>query len=72
MQIFTSWVPFLSSNQVSAAAASTTTTTTGNYTGQPALGGTPVKKWRILLEQRFTVHMPLLMATSTFGLGRRC
>jgi len=25
-----------------------------------------------LLAQRFTVNMPLLMATSAFGLGRRC
>jgi len=24
------------------------------------------------LEQSFVAHMPLLMATSTFGLGRRC
>jgi len=24
------------------------------------------------LEQSFIAHMPLLMATSTFGLGRRC
>jgi len=32
----------------------------------------PVKNWRILLEQSFTAHMPLLTATSTFGLGRRC
>ena len=29
-----------------------------------------VKNWRILLEQRFTVRMALLTATSTFGLGR--
>jgi len=32
----------------------------------------PVKNWRILLVQSFTAHMPLLMATSTFVLGRRC
>jgi len=25
-----------------------------------------VKKWRILLEQSFTAHLPLLMATSAF------
>ena len=31
----------------------------------------PVKNWRILLVQSFTAHMPLLTATSTFGLGRR-
>ena len=31
-----------------------------------------VKNWRILLVQSFTARMPLLMATSTFGLGRRC
>ena len=31
----------------------------------------PVKNWRILLVQSFTVHMPLLMATSAFRLGRR-
>ena len=28
----------------------------------------PVKNWRILLVQRFTVHMPLLTATSASGL----
>ena len=32
----------------------------------------PVKNWRILLVQSFTARMPLLMATSTYGLGRRC
>ena len=31
----------------------------------------PVKNWRILWVQSFTAHMPLLTATSTFGLGRR-
>jgi len=31
----------------------------------------PVKNWMILLVQSFTAHMPLLMATSAFGLGRR-
>ena len=39
----------------------------GHYTEQSASGGTPVKNWRILLEQSFTARMPLL----TFGLGRR-
>jgi len=29
----------------------------------------PVKNWRILLVQTFTAHMPLLTATSAFGLG---
>ena len=35
------------------------------------LAGTPtlVKNWIILLEQSFTAHVPLLTATSTFGLG---
>jgi len=37
--------------------------------GRPAH---PVKNWTILLVQRFTARMPLLMATSEFGLGRRC
>jgi len=32
----------------------------------------PVKNWSILLEQSFTACTPLLMATSTFRLGRRC
>jgi len=31
----------------------------------------PVKNWRILLEQSFTARMALLMATSAFRLGRR-
>ena len=38
-----------------------------HYTSQPALAN-----WRILLVQSFTAHMPLLTATSAFGLGRRC
>jgi len=32
----------------------------------------PVKKWSILLVQSLTARMPLLMATSACGLGRRC
>jgi len=32
----------------------------------------PVKNSRILLVQSFTARMPLLTATSTFRLGRRC
>jgi len=32
----------------------------------------PVKNWRILLEQYFTAHMPLVMATNAFGIGRKC
>ena len=43
-----------------------------HYTGQSVLAGTPVKNWMILLEQSFTARMPLLTATSAFGLGRRC
>jgi len=31
----------------------------------------PVKNWRILLEQSLAAHVPLLTATSAFGLGRR-
>ena len=31
----------------------------------------PVKNWRIFLVQSFTACMPLLMAASAFGLGRR-
>jgi len=31
----------------------------------------PVKHWRIWLEQSFTAHMSLLVATHAFGLGRR-
>jgi len=38
-----------------------------HYTSQPVLASTPVKKRKILC-----VHIPLLMATSTFGLDRRC
>jgi len=41
------------------------------HTGQPA-PAPPVKNWRILLKQSFSVHMPLLMTTSTFELRRRC
>jgi len=43
-----------------------------HYTDQPLLVSIPVKNCKILLEQSFTAHMPLLMATSTFGLGTRC
>jgi len=43
----------------------------GHFTAQPTLAGTAVKNWKILLEQSFSARMPLLMATSTFGLGRR-
>jgi len=50
----------------------TATTVYGHYTAHPVLAGTPVKNWRILLEQSFTARMPLLMAASIFGLGRRC
>jgi len=33
----------------------------------------PVEKWRrILLEQSFTAHVPMLMVASTFGLGSTC
>jgi len=39
---------------------------------KPVLAGTTVKNWRTLLEQGFTVCIPLLMATSEFGLGRGC
>jgi len=39
--------------------------------GQPELASTPVKNWRILLEQCFTADMHLLMAINTYGLGRR-
>jgi len=31
----------------------------------------PVKTWRILMDQCFTAHMPLLTATRAFRLGRR-
>jgi len=33
---------------------------------------TPNEANKILLEQSFSAHMPLLTAISTFGLGRRC
>jgi len=35
----------------------------------PCWSAPQLKHWRILLEQRFTIHMPLVVATSTFGLG---
>jgi len=31
----------------------------------------PAKNWRILLVRSFAARMPLLTATSAFGLGRR-
>jgi len=42
----------------------------GHYTGQPVLAGISLKNWRILLEQRFTAYIPVLMASSRFVLGR--
>ena len=42
----------------------------GHYTGQPALAGIS-NYWRISLVQSFTARMPLLTATSKFGLGWR-
>ena len=42
----------------------------GHYTGRSVLASNPGKNWRTLLEQRFTACMPLLMATSAFGLKR--
>ena len=35
----------------------------GHHTGQLVLTRTAVKKWRILLEQSCTSHMPLLTVT---------
>jgi len=43
---------------------------TYNTHATPVLVGVLVSSWRILLEQSFTTHMPLLVAASTFGLGR--
>ena len=43
----------------------------GHYKGQPVLAGTPVKNWRILLEQSFTASLSLLMATSTFWIREK-
>jgi len=42
-----------------------------HYTGPPLSATTDVKNWRILLEQRFTALMPLMMATNAFDLGKR-
>jgi len=39
-------------------------------TSQPMLAGT--QSWRVLLEQSFTAHMPVLTTTSAFSLWRRC
>jgi len=44
----------------------------GHYIEQSVLSGTLVKNRRILLEQSFTPHMPLLMASNVFGFWRRC
>jgi len=43
----------------------------GHHTGQPALAGTSVMNWMILLVQSFTARMHLLTAISAFGLWRR-
>jgi len=44
----------------------------GHYTGQLALAGTIPVIWKILLVLNFAAHVPLLAATSAFGLVRRC
>ena len=44
----------------------------GHYTGQPALAGTIPVIWKILLVLNFAARVPLLAATSAFGLVRRC
>jgi len=49
-----------------------TATIYGHDVGQPVLASTPVKNWRILLQQRFTACMPLLAASSACGLWKRC
>jgi len=36
----------------------------GHYTGQTAWAGTPVKNWRIVLEQTFTPPIPRRPQTS--------
>jgi len=41
----------------------------GYYTGQLALASTSTSNWMILLVQSFIACMPLLAATSAFGLG---
>ena len=46
-------------------------TSYGNYMGQPVLAGTPSYELEDFVVS-FTAHMPLLMATSAIGLGRRC
>jgi len=33
-----------------------------HYTGKPVLASTPVKKWRILVEQSFTARMAHALA----------
>jgi len=40
--------------------------------GQSVLAITQVKTWRMLSQLSFTVRVSLLMATSTYGLGRKC
>jgi len=42
-----------------------------HYTGQPVLASTQLRTGGSCWEQIFTACMPLLMATSTFGLERR-
>jgi len=36
----------------------------GHQTEQPALAGTPDNNWRVLLEQTYTVHVPLVTTTT--------
>jgi len=43
----------------------------GHYTGQLVLANNPQLRTRGFRWNKFTTHMPLLMTTSTFGLGIR-
>jgi len=43
----------------------------GHYPRQPAFGHTSSSELEDFLKQSFTARVPLLTATSTFGLGRR-
>ena len=42
-----------------------------HHTGQPVLAAVRREEREVVIEANFTVCMSLLMASSTFGLGRR-
>ena len=68
---FVSRLYFCTTNSVNWLQVKRATQFTATIQVNLRLPAPPVKKWRILLTQSCTARMPLLAATSAFGLRRR-